>query len=100
MAMQADLFATYPDAPGWKARDTSRKAAEAVAPIAGTLRERVLVEVRRAPGTPEQIAHRMRVPLLSIRPRFSELARRGLIKDTGKRGDSQGGRHSIVWGAA
>jgi len=98
--MQADLFAAYPDAPGWKARDTSRAAAESVAPVAGTLRERVLIEVRRAPGTPEQIAHRMRVPLLSIRPRFSELSQRGLIKDSGKRGDSQGGCKAIVWEAA
>jgi len=56
--------------------------------------------VRRAPGTPEQIAHRMRVPLLSIRSRFSELSQRGLIKDSGKRGDSQGGCKAIVWQAA
>jgi hypothetical protein len=98
--MQADLFTTYPDAPGWKARDTSREAAEAIAPVAGTLRERVLIEVRRLPGTPEQIAHRMRVDLLSIRPRFSELARLGLIKDSGKRGDSRGGKHAIIWQAA
>jgi len=97
--MQADLFTTYPDAPGWKARDTSREAAEAIAPVAGTLRERVLIEVRRFPGTPEQIAHRMRVDLLAARPRFSELARLNLIRDSGKRGDSRSGKKAIIWEA-
>lgn len=89
----------YPLAPGFKARNTSREAAQAIAPKAKTLRERVLEAVKAAPGTPETIAARLGLPLLSIRPRFSELSALGKIRDTGKRGTSDGGKRAIVWEA-
>ena len=97
---QADLFAqTYPDAPGWKGRDTSKAAAQAIAPKAQSLRERVLVAVTAQPGSPEQIARRIGVPLMNVRPRLSELAARGLVVDTGRREIADGGRKAIVWQA-
>lgn len=87
----------YPEAPGFKARDTSRDAAEAMAPKAGGLRARVLGELRRGPGTPEDVADRLGEPVMNCRPRFSELSSRGLIEDSGARGRAMGGRKAIVW---
>lgn len=99
----SDLFANlkqapaYPDAPGAKARETSFAAAEAIAPRVGNLRERVLAELQAFPGSPEQIAQRLSEPVMNIRPRCSELAHKGLIRDSGKRAFAQGGRRAIVW---
>lgn len=93
---QADLFA-YPDAPGYKARETSRAAAEAAAPMAMSLRARVYEAIKAKPDTPEGVAKRLREDILAVRPRFSELSARGLIEDSGTRGPSRGGRASIVW---
>lgn len=92
-----ELFSQYPDHPGFKARDTSRDAAEAIAPAAKTLRAQVYEEIKRLPGTPEQIAKRLMCPLMNVRPRCSELAAQGLIADSGMRGQASGGRRAIVW---
>lgn len=99
--MQSDLFAAavYPDHPGYKARDTAQGAAEAIAPKASTLREQVLLAIRRKPGTPEEVSLLLREDLLAIRPRFSELSAANLIEDTGCRGRSRSGRSCIVWRA-
>jgi len=87
----------YPDVPGWKGRETSQAAAEAIAPAAKSLRARVFEEIRKAPGSPEQIAHRLKLPLMNVRPRCSELAAQGLIVDSGARGTAMGGRRAIIW---
>lgn len=101
MDQQPDFFeAGYPERPGAQARETSRAAAAAIAPSAKTLRARVLDEIKKAPGTPEQLAHRMREPLMNIRPRCSELAAKGLILDSQARGQAMGGRKAIIWRAA
>ena len=95
--MQSDLF--YPERPGVKARETSAEAAESMVGRAATIRERVLVQLRRQPGTPEQVALILREDLLAVRPRFSELSAMRLIEDTGVRGRSRSGRSCIVWRA-
>ena len=93
-----DLFAFYPEAPGYKGTsDTARAAAAGIAGKVGTLRDRVLHELCVREGTPEQIAARMREPVMNIRPRLSELRAKGLVEDTGKRGTAMGGRLAIVW---
>lgn len=99
MSQQLDIF-SYPDGPGFKARETSRAAAAAMAPQAKSLRARVFDEIKKAPGTPEQIAHRIKEPLMNVRPRCSELAAKGLIIDSAVRGTAMGGRRAIVWRAA
>lgn len=96
MSHQPDIF-SYPNGPGFKARDTSRAAAEAMAPQVKSLRARVFDELKKAPGTPEQIAHRLKVPLMNVRPRCSELAAKGLIVDSKVRGTAMGGRQAIIW---
>lgn len=101
MSQQLDIFAEpYPNGPGWKARETSRAAADAIAPQAKSLRARVYDEIKKAPGTPEQIAHRLKVPLMNVRPRCSELAAKGLIVDSEARGTAMGGRKAIIWRVA
>lgn len=89
----------YPNAPGFKARETSRAAAAGVAPAALTIRERVLAEIKIKPGTPEEIAGRIGEPVMNVRPRASELAARNLIEDSGLRREAMGGRQAIVWRA-
>jgi predicted ArsR family transcriptional regulator len=95
--MVEQLALAYPEAPGWKARDTAQAAAEAIAPEAKSLKARVMAALKKAPGTPEQIAHRIGAPLMNVRPRLSELSALGLVVDSGARGQAMGGRKAIVW---
>lgn len=94
-----DFLGGYPSHPGWKGRGTSKAAADGIAPEAKGLRARVLEAVKARQGTPEQIAHRLGVPLMNVRPRLSELAAVGLVEDSGERGTAMGGRKAIVWRA-
>ena len=102
MSIEQDLFTDfhYPARPGWKARDTAKAAAEAIAPRAKSLRARVYDEIKRSPGTPEEIAARLGAPVMNVRPRCSELAARNLIEDSDQRGAAMGGRRSIRWRVA
>lgn len=60
---------------------------------------REAAEIRREAATPEQVALRLGVPLMNVRPRCSELARLGLIEDSRVRRLAMGGRKAIVWKA-
>lgn len=94
-----DLF-TYPSAPGAQNRDTSRDAAEKVAPEAAQLRARVLAVLERSNGlTADETAGRLGLSILSIRPRCTELSRLGKIRDSGHRRANASGRSAIVWAA-
>lgn len=87
----------YPNAPGYKARDTAKAAADLIAPRERSLRARVYDEIAKRPGTPEDIAERLGEAVHSTRPRCSQLAAAGLIEDSGQRGEAMGGRKAIVW---
>lgn len=90
-----DLFA-YPHAAGYQARDTS-KAAAAVVPV-GTLQDRTLAVIAKSNGlTADETAGRMGLSILSVRPRVTELARLGKVRDTGERRANGSGRKAIVW---
>lgn len=89
----------YPGDPGWKEQQTSKDAAVAMKPKAGTLRKMCLDQITRGACTPDECATIIGVDILSIRPRFSELKRSGLIEDTGSRRKNRGGKKAIVWGA-
>src|SRR5688500_7682694 len=97
--MTPDLFTyeRYPAVPGYKSRDTAREAAESIKPKASTLRARVLSELARYPMTADECATALRQPVLSIRPRFSELAALGKIEDTGERRFNASGKRAAVW---
>lgn len=112
MADQFDLFdrchtpgaranhAVYPDVPGHRGADTSRAAANAIAPELGRL-QRLAEEAITAAGahglTADELAEQLGVDRLSIRPRASELRRKGLICDSGRRRPNVNGKAAIVW---
>lgn len=103
----ADLFdyqppRRYPEAPGFKEQDTSRKAAESMRDSAPLLRQKVLDLVRAHPDglTPDEAADRLCLSVLSVRPRFTELKAKGRIRDTGVRRKNSSGRSAKVWGVA
>lgn len=85
----------YPLSAGWKAEGTSREAAEKV--DAKTLRARVLTELAKSPGTADEIAHRLHIDRLSIRPRLSELSALGRVEDSGVRRVNESGKRAVVW---
>lgn len=95
----ADLF-QYPAEPGAQERDTSQAAADAIAPDAATLRAKALAVVERSNGlTADEVAGRMGMSILSIRPRLTELSRLGKVRDSGARRANGSGRKAIVWAA-
>lgn len=104
----ADLFAnstSYPGLPGHKGRsETSREAAEAIAPRAPTLRGKIadlLVNVYPGGHTPDEAASALRLSPFAVRPRFTELSAAGLIKKTGERRRNPGSTlNATVWRAS
>ena len=79
---------------------TSRAAAEAILPRAGTLRRRVLDRIKLAGAygvTDEQICHAEHLEGSAVRPRRIELLRAGLIKDSGRQRKCHSGRMATVW---
>lgn len=91
------MGAVYPHKPGAKARDTSFSAAASMGLKVGTIRARVYDAIAEKSRTPEEIAVRIGEPVMNVRPRASELAAMGLIKDSGLRREAMGGKLAIVW---
>jgi hypothetical protein len=79
----------YPAFPGHrKGSDTSREAAEKIAPVASTLRGRVArLFKENFPGsfTADEAAKALNLSPFAIRPRVTELAAAGLLEKTGER---------------
>lgn len=92
-----DLF-TYPHQPGFKRRETSRAAAEAMKPSKARLQQLCLDMLRVAgPLTADECAANLARDKLSIRPRFSELSATGKIEDSGTRRRNASGKSAVVW---
>jgi len=92
-----DLF-RYPEAPGAQDRETSQAAADFIAPTAPQLRARALAIVERSNVlTADEVAGRLGLSILSIRPRLTELSRLGKVRDGGTRRKNKSGRNAIVW---
>lgn len=89
-----DLF-NYPTVAGFKRAGTSSEAARTI--DAKTLRGKVVQELAKSPGTADEIADRLRVDKLSIRPRCSELAALGKVEDSGLRRANTSGKKAVVW---
>lgn len=99
MGRMKDLLGdkVYPDTPGYKERGgTSEAAAKAMEPRAGTLRDRALAEIRRLPGTADEIAARLNKNILAIRPRITELIDRGLVRKSGKTRPNESGHEAAI----
>ena len=90
----------YPDAPGHRGVDTSIAAAEAIAPNLGRL-QRLAETTIRAAGpdglTADELAARLDMERWSIQPRTTELSRKGMIRDSGRRRRNVTGKVAIVW---
>lgn len=92
-----DLF-RYPHEPGAQDRDTSRDAADEVAVNAPQMRARALAVLERSRGlTADEVAGKLGLSILSIRPRVTELSRLGKVRDSGTRRPNASGRNAIVW---
>jgi hypothetical protein len=92
----------YPDAPGHRNVETSIAAAEAIAPKLGRLQRMVEAAIREAGSlglTADEVAARLNMDRWSIQPRTSELNRKGLIRDSGRRRLNVTGKAAIVWTA-
>jgi hypothetical protein len=91
----------YPDHPGSKgSSETSGEAADAIAPAAGRLQRLALAAIRDAGDhglTADELAAALNMTRWSIQPRTSELRRKSLIVDSGKRRLNASGRRAIVW---
>lgn len=88
----------YPSSPGFKARDTAMSAAVKAGVEVETLRAKCLeVVTERGAITADECAEVLGRSVLSIRPRFSELARLGMIADSGIRRANESGRQAIAW---
>lgn len=95
------MSARYPHAPGFKAGDTSKAAAESMAGKAAGLRAKVIAALREAgPLTVHECAGKLGLSVPSIQPRFSELRELGRVEDTGLRRQNTSGRSAAVWGVA
>ena len=89
---------TYPEHPGAKVGGTSQDAADNMAEHAPTLRDRILFLIGfEGPATTDEMADRLNVSVLAVRPRFSELLRMGKIEQTGERRINTSGMMANVW---
>jgi hypothetical protein len=89
----------YPDCPGYKT-ERSRESAEKIAGHARTVRRRTLHELvhsHPAGFTADELARRLGEPILTVRPRVSELHAAGLIEPSPERRTNESGHSATVW---
>src|ERR1700680_1651529 len=89
----------YPDAPGFKVSGPSEQAAEAMGSTANKMRAAVLAQLAQYPAgaTAGEDERDLKLSVLSVRPRVSELKRTGKIKQTGARRKNESGMTATVW---
>ena len=93
-------MSVYPDAPGHRNVETSIAAADAIAPKLGRLQSMAQSTISNAGThglTADELAARLEMDRWSVQPRTSELKRKGLIRDSGKRRPNVTGKLAIVW---
>ena len=90
---------TYPDVPGWKGdKETGRKAAFAIAKSLGARQQQVwdaFAKRGEAGATCDELQGELDLPAYVIRPRASELERKGKLFPVGKREGSMGHKVTI-----
>ncbi|QIK78437.1 hypothetical protein G7077_05490 [Sphingomonas piscis] len=93
-------MSTYPEAPGHRNVQTSIAAADALAPKLGRLQRLAQLAIRDAGAnglTADELASWLGMDRWEMRPRTSELRRKGLIRDSGQRRRNCTGKLAIVW---
>lgn len=79
-------------------QETSRKAAERIAPKAGSLRAQILDLIRLKDGlTRDEIEELTGIRSNTVNPRLKELADGGWIMDSRLRRKTRSGSDAIVW---
>ena len=104
-SQSGDLFGyserdAYPYVPAARATDTSREAAEYIAPQLGRIQSLVFAAIARSAGnglSPHELALELGEERTTVQPRTSELRRLGKIVDSGKRRHNPNGKRAIVW---
>lgn len=88
-----------PPAPFVKSSQTSREAAEAIAPHCNALQLRVLRYLAAQPGgaTDERMQEALSLTGSTQRPRRVELEQAGLVRDSGAKAKTRSGRQAVVW---
>jgi hypothetical protein len=91
----------YPQSPGYRKRETSRRAAREMKAKAPTLRDQCLKVIQESPIalTADEVAAALGKSVLSVRPRVAELATMGLVVDSGARGENVSMKQAIKWRA-
>ena len=103
---QPELFALpdcYPRSPGFKIEGPSQDAARKIAPIAKSIRGRVLRHFRnRHPAgmTVDELARDLQLSPFTARPRVSELHADGWLEETAARRPNESGHSATVWRAS
>ena len=95
----------YPNSPGYRqnAPETSKEAAEAIAPMARNHRDQIFAILKGAypdSRSSDQIAAEIGLSPYSVRPRVSELLAGGKVERTDDRTKNSGGRTVMLWRAA
>ena len=99
-ALLIDKLALLPSAPFQRHSATSRAAAKAIEPVAGTQRALIfrLIHCWNYTGvTDSEIGRELALPGDSVRPRRGELLKAGLIVDSGRTRKTASGREAVVW---
>lgn len=89
-----------PTAAGYKAAGPSAEAAQHVRLTVKIIRARIIAHMRSAgrPVSADETAEAIGLSILSVRPRFSEMHKDGVIYDTGERGINEtSGRTCSLW---
>lgn len=90
----------YPSAPGHRGVETSVAAAMALAPSLGHLQRLTLATITRAGKnglTAHETCDTIGFDRAALQPRLSELRRKGLIIDSGRRRKNASRKAAIVW---
>lgn len=96
--MRVETQSTYPLAPGYKDGDTSRQAAAAITPTVARIRDLVAdCYLFYGPMTADEVAGRLGLSILTVRPRVTELVKLGIIADTGTRRRNASGHTAKVY---
>lgn len=99
MRQEQQLSIDY-SAPYVRHSATSKAAAKAIAPVAGTQRAMILEEIKVAGERGRTDCEIQAMCMLSgdtVRPRRGEILKAGLIRDGGMRRKTASGRHAVVW---
>lgn len=92
----------YPHVPGSRpgSPETSCEAAEHVAPVAASIRARVLSTITQAGEaglTGDQVASALDLSVYQVRSRIAELGAANVVADSGRRGQLASGLNGAIW---